>query len=386
MPSEPVRLEYAKYAEHAGYAEYARALERFPGLACVMEWDGRVGATSPQWRRELDLPEGDAGALHLAELAHPDDRAPILAALGQAQAGEELSGLVHRFRFKEGVYRQLSWSAAPRSDERLIFVSAHPVGQPSLESRYFRALADATSDFVGISTLDGVVLYVNEAGMDLVGHPRERAPGMSIAAFVHPSVGAWFVETALAATMRHGRWQGEVDLLHADGSAIAVSQVSVLLRDDAGRPEVLATIARDLRPQKQLEAALKLAVQEMSTPIIQVWDGVLALPVLGLVDSVRAQQMMQSLLDAIVRHGCRVTILDLTGVRTIDSSTVEHLFRMVSAARLLGSRCAVSGISSVVAQIIAQLGLDFSEVHTFQSLRDALRFAVREVGALGRAR
>jgi rsbT co-antagonist protein RsbR len=253
------------------------------------------------------------------------------------------------------------------------------------ESRYFLALVETTSDFIGISTMDGHVLYVNEAGMNLVGWPRDRYREMAIGEFVHPAAIKDFVGQALATTVQRGRWEGETPFLHADGSPIPMSQVLVLLRDAEGRPEVLATIARDLRAQKQMEAALKLALQEMSTPIIQVWDGVLALPVLGLVDSLRAQQMMESLLDAIVRHSCRVAILDLTGVRTIDTTTVNHLFQMISAASLLGASCVVSGISSQVAQIITQLDLDFSRVRTFQSLQGALRYAMQEVGALGRA-
>lgn len=260
-----------------------------------------------------------------------------------------------------------------------------PAASASAEAGYFHALADATSDFVGIASLDGRALYVNEAGMTLVGWPRERYRQMCIGEFVHPSAIKDFVEQALPAAMQRGRWEGEVQFQHADGGPIAMSQVVVLLRDGAGRPEVLATIARDLRPQKQLEAALRISLQEMSTPIIQIWSGVLALPVLGLVDSLRAEQMMQSLLEAIVRHSCRVAILDLTGVRTIDTSTVDHLFRMISAASLLGARCAVSGISGDVARIITQLDLDFSRVRTFKSLQDALRYAMHEVGAIRRA-
>ncbi len=119
------------------------------------------------------------------------------------------------------------------------------------------------------------------------------------------------------------------------------------------------------------------SIRAMSTPILQLWEGVLALPVIGLVDNARANQMMESLLEAIVKTQARFTILDLTGVDAMDTSAADHLLKVVRAARLLGTRCVMSGISPSMAQTIVGLELDLSELQSFSTLESALRFALR---------
>ncbi|WP_394824117.1 STAS domain-containing protein [Pendulispora albinea] len=119
------------------------------------------------------------------------------------------------------------------------------------------------------------------------------------------------------------------------------------------------------------------SIRAMSTPILQLWQGILALPVIGRVDSRRANQMLESLLDRIVRTQARFTILDLTGVDEIDTSAADHLLKVVRAASLLGTRCVVSGISPHMAQTIVGLELDLTELTAFSTLEAALRFALR---------
>jgi PAS domain S-box-containing protein len=118
------------------------------------------------------------------------------------------------------------------------------------------------------------------------------------------------------------------------------------------------------------------ALRALSTPILKLWDGVLALPVIGLVDSARAAQMMERLLEEIVRSGARSSILDLTGVELVDTSTASYLLKLVRAAALLGSRCLVSGISPTVAQAMVHLEVGLENIQTFGTLEDALRHAI----------
>jgi rsbT co-antagonist protein RsbR len=128
--------------------------------------------------------------------------------------------------------------------------------------------------------------------------------------------------------------------------------------------------------QRQEEAILVLAV-----PILQIWDGVLALPVVGTVDSGRAGRMMEGLLDAITRTRAHFAIIDLTGVDIIDSSAADHLLKIVRAAGLLGSRCLVSGVSPQMAQTIVGLNLGLNEFMSFNTLESALRYAIQHLGS-----
>lgn len=118
-------------------------------------------------------------------------------------------------------------------------------------------------------------------------------------------------------------------------------------------------------------------ITEISTPVIRVWDGILALPIIGTLDSARTQVVMESLLTEIVSSGSSVAILDISGVPTVDSLVAQHLLKAVSATRLMGAECIISGIRPEIAQTIVHLGIDLSGIVTKASLASALQYAFR---------
>ena len=119
---------------------------------------------------------------------------------------------------------------------------------------------------------------------------------------------------------------------------------------------------------------------ELSTPVVKLWDGILALPLIGTLDSSRTQVVMETLLERIVDTGADTAILDITGVSTVDTLVAQHLLKTVEAARLMGADCIISGIRPQIAQTIVQLGLDLSSVTTKASLADAFAFALARRG------
>lgn len=116
-------------------------------------------------------------------------------------------------------------------------------------------------------------------------------------------------------------------------------------------------------------------ITEISTPVIRVWDGILALPIIGTLDSARTQTVMESLLSQIVETGSSIAILDISGVPAVDSLVAQHLIKTVSATRLMGAECIISGIRPEIAQTVVHLGIDLSSIVTKASLASALRFA-----------
>ncbi len=114
---------------------------------------------------------------------------------------------------------------------------------------------------------------------------------------------------------------------------------------------------------------------ELSSPVTKVWDNVVVLPVIGTLDSRRTQIMMENLLQKIVDTGCTIAILDITGVATIDTQVANHLIKTVTAARLLGAECIVSGISPAIAQTIVHLGIDLSSIQTKATLQESMQYA-----------
>jgi len=117
---------------------------------------------------------------------------------------------------------------------------------------------------------------------------------------------------------------------------------------------------------------------ELSSPVSKVWDNTLILPVIGTLDSQRTQIMMENLLEKIVETGCTISILDITGVPTVDTQVANHLLKTVTSARLLGAECIISGISPAIAQTIVHLGIDLSSIRTKATLQDAMIYAMKQ--------
>lgn len=138
--------------------------------------------------------------------------------------------------------------------------------------------------------------------------------------------------------------------------------------------------------QKELEEKLatievqRAAIRELSTPIIEVWEGVLCLPVVGVLDSTRSSEMTEALLSAIVEKKADCAIIDITGIQVMDTGTADHFLRMARAVRLLGANCMLTGINPAIAQTIIHMGVDLSGVVTHRTMRNALqRYVMRTV-------
>jgi len=134
--------------------------------------------------------------------------------------------------------------------------------------------------------------------------------------------------------------------------------------------------------QKGREELISRQQQEMlelSTPVVELWDGVLALPLIGTLDSARTQVVMENLLQRIVDTGAAIAIIDITGVPTVDTLVAQHLLKTVAAARLMGADCIVSGIRPQIAQTIVHLGVDLQDVITKATLADAFGIALRRL-------
>lgn len=168
--------------------------------------------------------------------------------------------------------------------------------------------------------------------------------------------------------------QGE----YSQESAMLAEQLWALseLIDDLGLQTVRAF-------QKSREAVIKRQQEELlelSTPVVKLWDGVLALPMIGTLDSQRTQVVMESLLQRIVDTGAEIAIIDITGVPTVDTLVAQHLLKTVTAIRLMGADCIISGVRPQIAQTIVHLGLDLQGIVTKASLADALALALRRSG------
>ncbi|MRG91457.1 PAS domain S-box protein [Polyangium spumosum] len=236
-------------------------------------------------------------------------------------------------------------------------------------------------------------IYVSDGLLRLLGITADMAPKTLAdwAPFVHPEdlerarllfiehIGARRDETSFEARLRRG-----------DGSYLWASSTFQSLWNEAGELMRFAAALVDITERKHGEAELhdKLAVierqaasiRELSTPILEVQEGVLCLPVVGVVDSGRAAEMMDAALGSVVDRGARFLIIDLTGVPVVDTSTADRLLAIARAAGLVGAKTVITGLRPAVAQTVVTLGVAMGEVKTLRNLKDGLRYCLREAG------
>jgi rsbT co-antagonist protein RsbR len=150
------------------------------------------------------------------------------------------------------------------------------------------------------------------------------------------------------------------------------------LMDDLG----LHTFETYAAARERIISDQAASMMELSTPVVRLWDGVIAVPLVGTLDSARTQLVMEKLLETLVATGAEHAVLDITGVATVDTEVAQHLLKTVNAARLLGAECIVSGIRPQVAQTIVSLGIEFGDIATKATLADALAHALKRSGLM----
>lgn len=136
---------------------------------------------------------------------------------------------------------------------------------------------------------------------------------------------------------------------------------------------------KELDQKLEIIERQQVAIQELSTPILQLWDNVLALPVIGIMDSNRSAEIMERLLSEITTKQTRFVILDITGVEIVDTKTADHFIKVIKASELLGAKCLLTGIRPAVAQTLVEIGVDLSQILTLRNLQDGLRECIREM-------
>src|SRR6187551_96046 len=166
--------------------------------------------------------------------------------------------------------------------------------------------------------------------------------------------------------------QLEVDLHGSNPLSFLLAGINDLIFTLGTEQEQSAVFRRELDERLATIEQQRSAIRSLSTPVIEVWRGVLCLPVVGVMDTARSAEMTSALLTTIVEKGSRYAIIDITGIDVMDTRTVDHFIRMAKAIRLLGAECVLTGISPHIAQTVVHMGLDLSDIVTHRSLRDAL--------------
>ena len=255
----------------------------------------------------------------------------------------------------------------------------------------FVRLLESTSDYVAIADTQGRFLYMNLAGRHMVGfEPDQDISQVTIADIVTENIRAKELEHSVLMTIRHGIYQGETILCHqTTGAEIPGSLVLLCNRNSAGEPESFSAIIRDISEQKRIETMLQENLyqseiirqqsedlRELSTPLIPLTENTVIMPLIGAIDTLRTNHIMDTLLHGIAQYRAQMVILDITGVPIVDTQVANGLISAARAAKLLGTQVILTGISPALAQTIVSLGIDLSDLTTMSSLQSGVSYAL----------
>jgi rsbT co-antagonist protein RsbR len=367
-----------------------------PEMFFIAAVDGAMLTWSDTLGRALG-PALDQGK-SLTALAHPDDQTAVNAAWSRLRQSTEPVLFRGRFADASGAHKAFSCHArrAPGGDTIHGWLSVDSAGadQPDAagpaslkaKERLLHGMIDNLPVSVWALDATGTFTFHDGKGLERAGLERGQFLGMNItgiyAGGAPDNENVTGVQRALA---------GEASHYSSDTQDTTWENWIVPVRSAAGEVESVLGFSLDItdakRAERELRTRLELiekqqeVIRNLSTPIIEVWDGVLTLPMVGIVDSIRTADVMDSLLRRIVDTQARFAILDLTGVEMVDTRVASHLIQLVSAIRLLGAEGIVAGIKPTVAQTMVALGLDLSQIVTQRNLRAGLSYCLKRMSA-----
>ncbi|UQA60638.1 STAS domain-containing protein [Polyangium aurulentum] len=333
----------------------------------------------------------------LLDAVHPDDRPAFVAQWARLAEGAAPSRAVSRFRGSDGNFHAFSWSArqAPERGEihAVLFPApavddARPSPAPThsgvTTEQILRSILDTLDLAVTVIDVDGFVSHHD-------GKIVRKSRNLQGSTFVGKNILDLYAKAPEILRNVRSALAGEPVHYIVDLADNLWENWFTPVRDEHGRIRSAIAITLDKseskRAMQELEQRLHVIEQQqqvirnLETPVIEVWERVITLPMVGVVDSRRAARVMDDLLAAVVRHAARYAIIDLTGVDYVDTTTASHLIDLVRAIRLLGAEGIITGIRPTVAQTIVTLGLDLSSITTCGTLRDGLRLCIRRMAA-----
>jgi PAS domain S-box-containing protein len=265
-------------------------------------------------------------------------------------------------------------SPAPEPTGR---TSAAEAQNPANSAGYARSLLEASLDPLVTISAEGKITDVNEASVEVTGVPRERLIGTDFSNyFTDPQKAREGYRQVFSEGLVRDY---ALAIRHTSGRVTDVLYNASVYKDEQGKVLGVFAAARDITERKRAEERIQQQskdILELSTPVMQVWQGVVAAPLIGSLDSQRTQQFMERLLNRIVETNSPVALVDIMGVPTVDTQTAQHLIETISAVRLLGAQVVLTGVRPAIAQTLVHLGVDLTGIITRSSMSAGLQVAL----------
>lgn len=261
-------------------------------------------------------------------------------------------------------------------------IEAGNAGFGGQKDELLRCLVDNITDYaILLLDAEGRVLTWSPAAEKLKGWKENEVIGQSIGRFYPPEdVRNGKPERELQVAASEGRFEDEGWRIRKDGTLFWANVIFTALRDRDGNLLGYGKITRDLTERRAAEEKIRRQAQEImemaAVPVVQIWKGIVLVPLIGTLDSMRTQQLMERLLEKVSSTGSPVAVIDITGVPTIDTQTAQHLLETISAVRLLGAEVVMTGVRPNIAQTLVHLGISLADVATRSSLSAGLQLGL----------
>jgi rsbT co-antagonist protein RsbR len=326
----------------------------------------------------------------LFTLMHPDDWTTFPDRVAQLQAAvdEQVLECDYRMRRSDGTWcwfgdQQVIFARNEDGSVRQCLGLVHDISvqkQTEADRELFQRLVEQAQDGIALARFDKTIIYANPAMRTMSGY-GDAVIGTNFMNLYPPDVQEQLRRDALRTVHTVGHWRGVQSAVRPDGTRW-MAQVSSFLIPGADNEPMFAAIFRDVtgeqerQMQEQIIAAQAAALRELSTPLIPLADGILAMPIVGAIDSMRAQQIMETLLEGIGRQQAEVAILDITGVKVVDTQVADALLRAAQAAKLLGAQVVLTGVGPEIAQTLIQIGANLDGLVTQRNLQNGIAYAL----------
>lgn len=343
---------------------------------------GRIQKLRGGWANLVGLSDDEIQALTLYSFVHPEDVEATRMALETLREVQEKGRFTCRLRTHGGTYRHFEWTAMAGRALGQIHAAGRDVtdliaakNALQIQEGRLHQVAKGAPIVISVYDPDGIILVHVGAGLEKLGLKQNQLQGMSVyeafrgaddaLAHIRGALdGQQTTNTQSLGTTIWDNWFSPTR--NAAGEITGAMSISTDVTDRELSRQALEERLRVIEEQGR-------AIRVMSAPIIEVWQGILVVPVVGQLDEASAADMMERLLSTVVARGATFAILELTAVDQIDPSTAEHLLRMVNALGLLGTQGLLSGIRPSVARALIELGIDLGKVRSVASLHAALR-------------
>lgn len=355
-------------------------------LMCIAGYDGYFKRMNPVWTRVLGYSTEELMAEPYLNFVHPDDREQTIAIGTRAvKEGLDVFSFKNRYRCRDGSYRTLAWTTAPSLKRQLLCAVARDVTDGDREQERLAHLVNASRAVVyslavgpgGVTACtfmsENVTAQLGYLASEIIGDGRVWL------SCLHPEDAARMAK-GFDRLVKDGQYDLKYRFRHKDGSYRWLHDERKLIRDAGGEPVEILGAWRDITESVRDEEVIRSqanALTELSTPLIPISDHVVVMPLIGTMDSQRAAQVLETLLEGVSVRRASVAILDITGVSVVDTHVANALLQAAKAVRLLGAEVVLTGIRPDVALTLVGLGLDLTGIVTKGTLQAGIVHAMR---------